>query len=320
MDLQAVSDLMMNGFSFQDALQIAKTKQNENLIDEILRHLSNGEQGETVIAKYLSPSCYAYFIGFIQYMPLKDTLSSILHIMEQEKKQKEDLIKGMLYPSLLFLGVNAGVLLFNSCVLPVMIHMMSSFQYANQTILMTQHVLSILSKCTLLGIAAGCIIMTYCLQSSHVIHTYHWIEKKLPDALLVKYASSQFCRFYLECIKRNLPTRESLLILKTMVQKPLVKDIAEQLDTLLSAGQEMSEAVAQSSAESALVQIFHIAVYASNCETMMEGYLHMVQERTVHEIQLFSRIVQGISYSAVALIIVLVYQVLLMPISMMQTL
>lgn len=319
-DLSAISDLMNNGFSFQDAAGIARTKQNQRTMIILEEKLKEGRDGENVIGAYLPAQYAGYFSGFIQYMPLKDALSAILQIVSSERKQKEELIKGILYPCLLFLGVNAGVLLFNSCVLPMMIQMMASFQYDASAVSMIQNILNLFSSIIFLGILIASVMAWYFLRPSQRIKTYHWIAARFPEALIVKCASSQFCRFYLECVKRKVATRESLLILKNLHQKPFVQDIARTLDILLNQGEGITGAVQQAAAESAFVRIFEIAVYASNCEEMMEGYLDMVQKRTEDEIHHFSRIIQCISYAAVAVVIALVYQVLLMPIQMMQTL
>jgi len=319
-DLHALSDLMKNGFSFQDSLSIIRTTQNQHTVVQILTELEKGNTGEKVLSSYLNKQYNGYFMGFIQYMSLSDTLAAILQITSSEKKQKEELLKGILYPSLLFLGVTVGVLIFNMCVLPVMNAMMANFQYENMKITFIQYCLDYFCKGILCLLLISVITLGYCLHEKHLLRTYHWISKYYPNALLVKYASTQFSRFYLECLKRKIPTKAALSILTQMKQKPLVQDIAIQLDTHLQKGIQMNKAMADTATESGLIRIFQISLYASNCETMLEGYLHMVQERTSSEIRFFSRIVQGISYSAVGIVIVLVYQVLLMPIQIMQTL
>lgn len=311
---------MNNGFSFQDALLISKTDENQKIFSIIQKQLEEGRQGEDIIASYLLPAYQGYFQGFIQYMNMKDTLAAVLSVVRAERTQKEEILKGLLYPSLLFVGVNMGVLLFNSCILPVMTNMMAGFHYQNDTILLVQKIVSLIAAAVLFFLCAGSVLFFYCLQKKNIVFVYHTIQKKYPHALIVKYASSDFSRFYLECIRRQIPTRESLQILMQLDQKPLVKDIAEQLDHLLTDGIEMKEAVERCRTEPALVRIFQISIYASNCVTMMEGYLQMVKDRTAAEIARYARTVQLISYSAVAMIIILVYQVLLMPISMMETL
>lgn len=311
---------MNNGFSFQDALAIAATKKNQAVIKVIQKELADGEKAETVLITYLPAQCVGYFRGFIQYMPLKDSMNAVLQILSSERIQKEELLKGMGNPTLLFFGVNAGVLIFNTYVMPVMIDMMSSFQYQDSSTTVMLRGMTMVSSCIWVLMPIVLTALIVCLQPKKIIHTYRYISKCFPDGMMVKYASSDFCRFYLECVKRKIATKESLYIMKHMEGKPLVREIAENLDHSLEEGMEIQTAIAHSTAETALVRIFRIAVYASNCEDMMTGYLEMVRQRTIHEIHLYSRILQCISYSSVGLVILLVYQVLLMPIQMMQTL
>ena len=60
------------------------------------------------------------------------------------------------------------------------------------------------------------------------------------------------------------------------------------------------------------------AVYSSDCERMLEGYLEMTRVRTETQIRRFSRTVQFVSYLMIGIMIVLMYRLLLMPINMMQ--
>ncbi|MCH3961182.1 MAG: type II secretion system F family protein [Solobacterium sp.] len=319
-DLSAAADLMNNGFSFQDALAIAETKENRQIVHAIQLELAQGKEGENILLQYLPEQYAGYFAGFIQYMSMKDTLTAVLAIQQSEKKQKEEIIRGMLYPSLLFIGVNTGVLIFNAFVFPVMMQMMSSFSYQDPSIQIVQKMVSFAADGVLILLGISILLMLVFLQKKHIVSTYRWIQQKKEDALLVKFASADFIRFYLACMKRGIATKEALSILKDLKQKPLVSEIASQLDASLQEGMELAEAAEKSTAESALVRIFHIAVYASNCQELLQGYLNMVSQRTEHEIQVYARMVQLFSYSAVAAVIVSVYQVLLMPIQMMQTL
>lgn len=311
---------MNNGFSFQDSMKVAVTKTNTECIHLIESEMESGMQGEDILIKYMPLQYQGYFDGFMQYMSCKDSLASVLEIVQSERKQKEEIIKGMLYPTLLLLGVNIGVLIFDWFVLPVMTKMMAGFQVQDPSLFFLQNLIHFLSVFVLTAFCMTGIGLIYLLQPSRIVLTYHTIQKFFPESLIVKYASSQFSRFYLECLHRHISTRSSLQILKQMDRKPFVKEIASQLDVSLQQGQEMSQAIANAATESALNRIFHISVYASNCEAMMEGYLKMVKDRTSREIQRYARIVQCLSYCSVGMVILSVYQVLLMPIRMMQNL
>lgn len=311
---------MHNGFSFKDAIKIAQTNQNITLVQQIQKDLEEGKEGDETFVQHLPSRYRGYFHGFIQYMTLKDTIHTVLAIQKAEKEQREELMKGLLYPSLLFIGVNIGLLMFNTFVFPVMIHMMQGFSYENQSIVLVQKTLGIFANIILFLLVIGISTLIVSLQQRNVVGTYHWVMKRKPDALLVKYASVDFSRFFLECLKKGMATKETLSILKNIEQKPLVQELAKQLDTLLDAGTSFSLATQMFHVESSLIRILQLAVYASNCCELMEGYLQMVKKRTANEIRMYGRIVQCISYSAVGLIVILVYQVLLMPIQMMQTL
>lgn len=316
--LDSICLLLGGGFSFQETLKILQTDANQKIFSAITEELSEGKAVDSFISGYCGKQIRVYLSGFLSYMNLRDALSASLNIIRQEKHEKSVLIKGCLYPCLLLGGMFAGIFLFASFVLPVMLGLMDSL-----------HIDSALDYALMAGIirtgsmimailtTAGGICVWVMLQQKRIRKTYLMMAAKFPDSLLVKTATRDFTRFFLECCRRKLSTYEALHILSALQEKPLVSLIAGMLDQSLLRGDTLEEAMRSCPLEKALVRFIHIAASAKDCTSMLEGYLAMCEKRTNAAIRRFSRTVQLTSYILIGLMLVFVYSVLMLPMSML---
>lgn len=317
-DCEAMIRLMNNGFSMKDAMHLLEETKNHECFEEIRERLSEGESLSDFFYLYCPREYRGYFSGFIRYMSFSDSLSSSFRIVEQEETQKKELIHGLFYPLMLFAGMLIGVWVFNQYVLPNMISLMAGFQIEGGSYVLIQRIIQYVSAGGIIALFLIVLMTVYSLQKSRIVSTYRRIYPMKPQSLLVQYASAEFVRFYLECERRKVPTIEAMKIIGTLKEKPLAAYIAAGLDHNLNEGISMKEAVTSASVEKALIRFFRIALYASDCTDMLEGYLEMVHVRTLNRIKRLSAAIQLVSYSAVGLVLIFVYQVLMMPMSMLQ--
>lgn len=317
-DCEALIRLSDNGFSLQECMNILQENANAGVFEEIQTRLNEGEQLSAFFYQYCPKEYRGYFEGFIRYMPFQESLDASISIVAAEEKQKAEIIRGMAYPVLLFAGMLGGIMLFCTFVLPSMISMMSGFHLDGSSYEVMQKIILLLSRTALGGMSAAGVMAMTALQKKNQVRTYCFLVRKKPSSVFVQYASSDFARFFLECHRHSISTNETMKILKTIDEKPLVAHIASVMDEHLLNGETLEEAVRHSGVEAALLRFLRIAVYSSECEKMLEGYLNMVHVRTDHAIRRFSRIIQLFSYSSVGLVLVFVYRILMMPMNMLQ--
>lgn len=310
--------LMENGFSLQDAMELLDVHQSNAAFQEIRMHLNHGEKLSRFFASYLPKKYYAFFSGFIRWLPFLESLKLTSNILSAEQEQRKAILKGMVYPCFLLFGVLGGILVFNQTVLPQMLSMISSFGMAADNYQILANGIAIGTNILMLVVLFSVLIVTIALSPKYIVRTYQFLSKVLPDSILAGSASSDFARFFLECVRMKISTRESLEILKTIPGKPLVCFLAEELDRSLVNGEGMEKAMESPYVEQALSRFFRIAMYASNCEKMLEGYLSMVQNRTQLRIKRFTKVVQILAYGTIGAVLVFVYQILMMPMTMIQ--
>lgn len=310
---------MKNGISFRDSLVLIDEERLHGCIASIDEHLKKGEQIESFLIDYLPETYRAYFAVFIQYLPFLNALTSTKDIVGKERKSREELVKGLVYPIGLFTGMCVGVLLFNGFIFPSLISLAKGF---GMDVYGYELVRSFTAALAVLGIGflvASLLLSLLCLNRSMIVSTYRSVLKHRPDNLLVKKASEEFARFFYSCHTQSISTRNTLQILMKLERKPLVSYIARRLDWMMNEGRDMDFAMQNADVEKALVRFFHTAYYSSSLSEMMEGYLDMSEKRTKAAIRKISMLVQLCAYCSVGMIVILVYRVLMLPVAMIGT-
>ena len=309
---------MENGFSFTDTLQILKTKRNERRITQVLEKL---EQGQTFKEAFslLLPHCYRrYFNNFIRYLPVLESMRISVELATHEEKMKQKMMKDMVYPVVMLFVMFIGMYLFNGFVFPQMMTLMTSFEINVSSYYFLRSLIQLLSWLVTILFVVGMLLWVVFQEPNRKCWLYRVLVKYVPDSLMVQKASAEFARYFLECVRVRISTKQTMKILLDMKEKPLVRLIAQELNDTLSKGESFEVTLHTPFVEHALQQFFQIALHGSNCEKMLEGYLVMNQQRHIKQVRIFTRSVQLSCYGAIGLILLVVYQILMLPMQMLQ--
>lgn len=309
---------MENGFSFTDTLQILKTKRNERRITQVLEKLEQGQTFKEVFSLLL-PHCYRrYFNNFIRYLPVLESMRISVELATHEEKMKQKMMKDMVYPVVMLFVMFIGMYLFNGFVFPQMMTLMTSFEINVSSYYFLRSLIQLLSWLVTILFVVGMLLWVVFQEPNRKCWLYRVLVKYVPDSLMVQKASAEFARYFLECVRVRISTKQTMKILLDMKEKPLVRLIAQELNDTLSKGESFEVTLHTPFVEHALQQFFQIALHGSNCEKMLEGYLVMNQQRHIKQVRIFTRSVQLSCYGAIGLILLVVYQILMLPMQMLQ--
>lgn len=310
---------MKNGLSINESLVMLEEERIHRILSLIDEKLRQGVKIDEFFYGYLPHSYQGLFSVFIQYLPFPDALQATGEIVKSERKTRESLIRGLLYPCLLFVGMCAGVLLFSSFVFPSMIAMAQGFEIEAESYVMIQKGAMILSSTCLCLLGFSIPFLLIILNRGMIVSTYRFLVRHRRNNILVQRASQDFARFFLSCHNHGISTMGTLNILMGIQDRPLVSYIARRLDWMMKEGKNMDMAMRNADIEDALVRFFHTAFHSSSLNEMMAGYLLMTERRTRQQIHRFSIMVQLMAYGATGMIIILVYRVLMLPVAMIGT-
>ena len=234
------------------------------------------------------------------------------------RRSQNELLKGLLYPVLMMAGMLMASAIFSLTILPAMISLLEGFHLQDQSYAIMKKAIPLTAVTVLIIFGIAVIITFIATRKRHIVASYRFLLRFFRDSLPVQIASRNFTRFFLECVRQKLSTIQCMDILMQLPNRPVVSYIAANLDASMRQGESLEEAADTALLESSLSRFMKTAVYSSDCERMLEGYLEMTRVRTETQIRRFSRTVQFVSYLMIGIMIVLMYRLLLMPINMMQ--
>lgn len=316
--LAGITALMNNGFSLPQAMTILNDRSSAAVFDEIRERLEKGEEIASFLCDYVPRTYARYLAGFLQYMPFYSALDLSLQLADSDDRNQNELLKGLLYPVLMMTGMLMAAAAFSLTILPAMISLLEGFRLEDQSYVWMKDFIPAAAIAILVLIALAGITVLIAVQPKYIVRSYCFLLRFFRDSLPVQIASRSFTRFFLECVRQKLSTIQCMDILKKLPNRPVVSYIASQLDLAMKQGISLEEASNTELLESSLSRFMKTAVYSSDCERMLEGYLEMTKARTAVQISRFSRIVQLVSYLMIGVMIVLMYRLLMMPMNMMQ--
>lgn len=315
---QDILMLLHSGFSFQESMELLEEEGKEPVFEAIRKRLMQGEEAEEFMGYCLPRDLSFYFTCFSSFLPFEASLQVTMDIIQRRRKAADEMRKSLFYPLTLLSGAICGVFLFDRTILPKMVSLMNAFAGDISHALRLSKLFEVCSAVLIVLCLFTAVCAAYFLSGSRITATYRFLSQHMPDCLLVQYASVEFARIFCACVSVNLSTRSCLALMKKLKDKPLAAYIAGELEKSFEKGRDMNEAVRSPCLEKKLARFFHLAIYASDTETMLKGYMEMSQKRTERRIRKLTYGIQIAAYGWIGFMLVIVYQVLMMPLGMMR--
>lgn len=316
-DCQGIQKLMESGFTLQESMELLSSRKSSEAFAAIRKRLEDGEEAASFFQDYCPKDYRGYFSGFLQTLSFRECLSLSIAIAEGDRKEKEAIQRKLFYPCAMLVAVIAGIFLFTEFCFPPLLSMVKSFHGDTEQYVLIQKVLK--NACMILAIilaVLAAMVLSF-LPEARQKQGFQLLQKLLPDSLLVQYVSMDFIRFFHQCLSRNIPTRRSLHLLETISHKPVIRFLAEEIEKGLLEGNPLEQAVDLPCLDPALARFMKLAVYSGNAEEMLKGYLEMSEEKGRLRIARITRTIQAASYACIGIVLILIYQILMMPLQIL---
>lgn len=297
-----------------------ESKKNKALIQQLLSCFDAGEKAADCFPAFCPVSWRSYLEGFLASTDFAQAFFLTRHLQETRDELQKKCHQQLFYPCLLLVLSLLGTILFSRFVFPAMIRMAEGFDTDTAGLKILQNLLQVFSIGLIALILAGSLLLLYALAPSRMVSTYQLLEKILPGNLWTAYTSIDFGRFLLETIRTGMPTARSLTMLEHLSTSPLVAALANTVHQALNQGCRFNDAIAQKGLDPLLPRFLKLAIYASSPIVMLEQYQTMALARYEARIHRLTRIIQAIAYAGIGILIVIIYRILLMPISILGSL
>lgn len=316
-DCEGMCQLLQHGFTLLETLKLLENKRNQLCFLEIQNKLEIGMPIEQFFGRYCPLIYQEYFDSFICFLPFTESLKLCVKLSNEEIKQRNELFKSLCYPILMFLGTIFGVYFFIIFCFPTLISLMKDFSVKSNIMELVVTILFVVIQCVMFLLLVCLIIIMYFIQKKNQVKGYKLLTRYIHFPLIKQIQSNQFARYFYQCTKIGCKTKQALQILKTMKNRPILVFLSCHLDESLLKGEKMEKALQSPYLDETLYHFMNIAIYSSSMESMLEGYIEVNHDKLRILIKQITKIVQVCTYSTIGLIIIFVYQILMIPLSVM---
>ena len=279
-----------------------------------------GTNLESFFSSYLPKEYQKICMAIVKVLPIDKTLAFCIDLLQKNKKRKLKIFKILFYPILLLFVMMIFVLLFNQIVLPMMLNLVKSFHQVDSSL---EYFVSILNYIITFFFLCCFILfcyITYSLWPKNIVKSYQRIYHYFPHSLFVKYYSEQFIQLYVLCIQEGLSTKESLDLINQLNMHPILSFLAECIHLQLMEGKAYQEAFEEAMLDEEVLRFLRLSSLSLEGEEILKTYLSFVQNKIERTMTAYAKSIQVISYSLIALMILFLYQILLLPLQIIQNL
>lgn len=302
--------LMHHGYPFSIALK--------ELVKEdhpILLALKNGVSMEQILRQGKG-YFYTHLSFFFHVTSLEEAILCALEMKQWERSVFSLLGKKLAYP--LFVLVSAYVLLFffSYAILPQMIQSFETIEAQGMFFLI---------GCMQLLVYASCLFLILLFLGFLIVHKskpyrLKWYHFAMRTKLLQSWCSYQLSGYLITLNKKGISTQHSFAFLKNHCKQETVTICSAWIEEQLKQGIAFQEVIQTCPFLSKNIkQHFFIGQKINQMETFLSMYMEQQKEEWLQQIKKWTVYIQLFSYGFVALLVILVYQMMLLPLSMLET-
>ena len=297
------------------AFEVLEKIYPENIrIKQIIELLYQGEPLDRILIKDSYERKLSYYIN---YCSLKQAIELLNEKQKRYTILKKQIAEKLGYQLLLVVASFAILVLFTQMVLPVMI---SSLQVHDSTVEIEFKVLNITKNIIILLTAFVIGLIVYIKLRKR--ETYFWMlaHRLKIDGLLKMVATYNLAGDLNILLNQGMSIKDSLDIIRTNKEYPLTSLLAYHLHNSLAEGNDIKDSLCGEFIDR---QFYGICVYGLDNDDFcnsLQDYIDMVSVRIETLVKRTSVILQTVCYLFVATVIILAYQVLLMPLELLEEL
>ena len=312
---RTIETLLHQNRPFADCLSLVRNNSNEYTVDCILEMLDNGESLEKIVQSLNKDKVGRQLQFYISFIPFSEALTTSLDIVYFENEMKKRLLKVLLYPSFLIIFSTLILFLFSYLILPSLVSMLDiqdmsllvMVSIMNRILLLFYLIISILIIFYLFFYFKGELIQLW-----KILHALHL------DVLLQKYVSYVFSQYLFVLLSHGVSTKRSMEVLKGFNDKPFIQFVAVSLHEQLLAGDSFDEVIHNQYLDDVFCMICNLGYQTNSFMQSLKEYKDVIEMWLEETIKKVSVIVQFVAYGFIGVLVVVVYQIMLLPLSLFE--
>lgn len=246
---------------------------------------------------------------FIELSTLPKAIMNAARLVEKQQTMKKLWVKETSYPLFILFFAMVTLFVFTSAIFPQLEITFSEFENFHQLSSMTQ----ILKGITYL------LLGLFFLLPLAILICYKTAYRKLlyRIPLFLELISYLIASDMLSLIRCGCSTKEMFTYLHRLRERGLSSEVSNELFLALQEGKSFDDTISCSNHLSHRFKyFFKCGIHTQQLESCLNDYLHFQQERWIKQIKAACIGIQCFAYGFIAIIVVLIYQIMLLPLEM----
>ena len=299
-EIEQFSMLMNNGMPLDTLIHLIFKKD-----EEIIRLLKEGRSLVDIFTLNQKKLYFKYLLILSKKLNLKDCILCVNQIEKSPNAFFEKLLKNSAYPFFLLIFAFFMIVFFSDYVLIQMNDYIS-----NQSVFVFIHLLK-----NLFGLSILCII-SYFLLYYVLFYRFH-NKMRCPFRLMKQIVSLQFVCMYQALEKTYSSTQEILETLSCM-NFSIVGSIATEILSYLQNGASLEESFIQIKVfDSTFKKMLAYALASNRVHVFFDLYIKKCSLDLEKSVKKISMGIQLFSYISIGILVLIVYQIMMMPLNML---
>lgn len=305
------SELLKKGYSVLEVLDFMDVSKTQ------MSYIIKENQIEKNIIGCMKKQTQTYASFFITFMSLPQAIECAVLMHDFEMKMKHKLLHQCSYPLFIFVFSLISVYLFSSLIIPQLMH---SFDvYSNNLSIQLVYVIEKLSVIIIFSF----ICVLFCIL---IVHFNHFLKQKFYHSHLGRYlctslASYQLARYLIVLHEKGLSSKQIFTYLLKLKHFSYLSTIIQSIHTQLVQGNDLYLVIKNhKQLNRRFKNAFMIGSTSGDLEKALSSYSLQQESIWNHQIRIVTIVIQFCAYLFVGILMICVYQIMLLPLEMVENL
>lgn len=312
-ELTYLNELLSSDLPLKTCLTLIEEKRNKKIIASIIKKLSEGKLIEEVILQYLQADIKVYLGGLINKLSFKQSLYLALEFYKRKRNNFKTLQKNLSYPLILLFGCLSALFLFDKYGLNTIVSLLKGLNVELGVFKFFRYLLRIIVYVVYFGFILLAIAYLYFKNPKRVGVFYIFISKYSLAKYLKMYYCCEFMEFYNICKRAGYNSKDTLEILRSLKDNPVISLLSYHLSMKLLEGESLHNASCQDYFDPLLSRFLLLGSYAKNFSEIVDNYISLTRNKIENMIKFSTSFVQLSSYLMIGFAVIFIYQVMFLP-------
>lgn len=307
-----LAELLKNGYPFLDALSFLGVESKL-----LQKQLEDGVDITTLVWKQQKGRFFQHLQFFIRISDLANAITCSMNLLHFETGLRKTLMKKTAYPLFILLFAYGMLIFFSSYIIPQMLYSFALDDTLFNLRALMKGIQVLCNVIALLGIISG-IGACYLKQHKHLRRLF--LLKILPYCQVLRdYNAYIFAGYLCELESQGVSTRTAMSYLKEIRQESVFAHFIQDVIYQLENGIALLDIFETSPLLNEGFRLaFRIGSSTDNLEIRLPAFMKQQEHMWEHKIKKIGIIIQCIAYSLVGIVVFVVYQIMLIPLSMLE--